>query len=104
MLKNKTKFNEFCKKRNAFSLKTFGSPEVRPCTEPLTHLLEEVQELIDNPDDELEWADCLLLLLDAAWRKGHTVDDLVKFAERKLKINKKRNWTKHPNGVFKHVK
>lgn len=104
MITHKKKFNAFCKKRNAFSQKTFGSPEERTCVEPLKHLLEEVQELIDNPDDEMEWADCFLLLLDAAWRKGYSVDDLRKFASRKLKINKKRTWTKRKDGVFKHVK
>jgi hypothetical protein len=103
MLKNKDKFNKFCKKRIAFSSKTFGTPEVRDCIAPLRHLKEEVQELIDNPNDEMEWADCFLLLLDAAWRKGYTVDDLTKFASQKLEINKKRTWKKRDDGVFKHV-
>jgi predicted house-cleaning noncanonical NTP pyrophosphatase (MazG superfamily) len=67
-------------------------------------LQEEVKELIDNPNDEAEWADCFLLLLDAARRKGHSVDDLVKFANAKLEINKARSWKQNENGVFKHIK
>ena len=59
---------------------------------------------MDNPNDELEWADCFLLLLDAARRKGHSLDDLIKFANTKLEINKKRSWVKDNNGIFKHVK
>ena len=103
MLKDKDKFNKFCKERNAFSFKTFGSPEVRSCVEPLIHLKEEVNELIENPNDEMEWADCFLLLLDAAWRKGYSVDNLVEFASKKLEINKKRTWKKRSDGVYKHV-
>ena len=52
----------------------------------------------------MEWADCLLLLLDAAWRKGHSVQDLFDFADEKLQINKKRKWEKQSNGVFYHIK
>jgi hypothetical protein len=103
MLKDLVKFNDFCKDRREFSYKTFGNPSERDCVHPLVHLKEEVQELIDNPNDEMEWADCWLLLLDAAERKGYSVDDLVGFGLRKLEINKKRTWSKSSNGVFKHT-
>ena len=104
MLKNVNKLNRFIRERNKFSNDTFGSPEVRSCIYPLKHLQEEVQELIDNPNDTMEWADCFLLLLDAAWRKGYTIDDLVEFSSQKLKINKKRKWDKKADGTYKHVK
>lgn len=104
MLTDLDKLNDFCRRYAEFSNGAFGSPEERGCLGPLHHLQEEVKELIDNPDDELEWADCFLLLLDAARRKGHSVDDLVRFANAKLEINKKRSWKKDDNNVFKHVK
>lgn len=97
------KFEQFIKERNKFSGETFGSPEERDCMGPLYHLREEIDELIDNPNDTSEWADCLLLLLDAAWRKGHTFDELVGFAMAKLEVNKKRTWEKSVNGIYKHV-
>jgi dATP/dGTP diphosphohydrolase len=97
------KLEKFITARNAFSSKTFGTPEVRDCMGPLHHLKKEIVELIENPDDESEWADCLLLLLDAAWRKGHTLQDLFDFAEAKLKVNKKRKWKKGKNGVYQHI-
>ena len=103
MLTNLDKFNNFIKDRQRFSNDTFGSPEVRDCIAPLTHLQDEIVELKENPNDEMEWADCMLLLLDAAWRKGHTVDDLLEFSIKKLEINKKRTWEKKPNGVYKHI-
>jgi len=103
MLKNVNKLNKFIRERNKFSNDTFGTPEVRNCIYPLKHLQEEVQELIDNADDPMEWADCFLLLLDAAWRKGYNIDDLVEFSSQKLEINKKRKWDKKDDGMFKHV-
>ena len=103
MINNK-KLKRFIEERNRFSSKAFGSRKVRDCLGPLHHLKEEVQELIEDTDDTMEWADCVLLLLDAAWRKGHSLQDLFDFAEAKLKINKKRKWKKSKNGVFNHIK
>lgn len=97
------KLEKFIKERNEFSSSRFGTPEVRSCLGPLHHLKEEVQELIDNPKDEMEWADCFLLLLDAAWRNGHSLQDLLDFSERKLEINKNREWKLDKNGVYKHI-
>lgn len=104
MLTDINTFNDFFRRYAEFSNGTFGTPEERGCLGPLHHLQEEVKELIDNPNDEAEWADCFLLLLDAARRKGHSVDDLVKFANAKLEINKARSWKQNENGVFKHIK
>lgn len=91
MLKDLDTFNDFFRRYAEFSDKTFGTPEERGCLGPLRHLQEEVKELIDNPNDKLEWADCFLLLLDAARRKGYSMDDLVTFANGKLAINKTRS-------------
>lgn len=103
MVKNLKQLNAFLKERKEFSLKTFGSVEERDHTAPLLHLKKEIQELIDNSDDELEWADVFLLLIDAADRKaGYTIDDLVNFASKKLAINKARTWIKQPDGTFRH--
>lgn len=96
------KFNDFVKQRDEFSFSTFGSPETRGPIYPLRHLAKEVQELLANPDDEMEWADCFLLLLDAARRKGYSVDDLMNFALKKLEINRERKWNKQPDGTYRH--
>jgi hypothetical protein len=53
----------------------------------------------------MEWADCMLLLLDAGWRHGHSLQDLLDFADTKLDINANRKWGKpDKDGVYKHVK
>lgn len=97
------KFNEFVRNRRAFSYETFGSPKYRGAIPPLNKLLEEVSELIAKPHDTMEWADCLLLFLDAADRQGYSVDDLIDFSNEKLKINKTRKWRSDEHGVFSHV-
>lgn len=103
MLSDLNKFNSFMEDRENFSFSTFGTPEQRGCVPPLLHLQDEIKELIEDSDSNLEWADCLLLLLDAAARKGHSMDDLLNFCIQKLEINKKRTWAKQENGVFKHT-
>jgi hypothetical protein len=103
MLTDLKKFNSFCKDRNEFSRKTFGTPEERSSIYPLQHLQEEINEVIEEPTDPMEWADCFLLFLDAAWRQGHSVDDLVEFGMKKLEINKKRKWNKSNDGHYRHV-
>lgn len=52
----------------------------------------------------MEYADCLLLLLDSAANFGFNTKELIEYANRKLEINKKRNWGKpDENGVIKHI-
>ena len=91
------------------------------------HLKKEVDELIEalkladsmlkdesvNPEAyrrqrvavKYEYADCLMLLLDSARQDGLTAEELRIFTERKLSINKFREWGKpDENGVVEHIK
>ena len=82
---------------------TFG--EGRPASRPLNHLAKEVLELIEAPDDQMEYADCLILLLDAFRMAGGSADELIETCYRKLEINKKREWgTPDENGVVEHIR
>ena len=87
-----------------FSDSTFGGPKDRDESYPLKKLKLELEELIQNTDDKMEWADCMLLLLDAARRKGHTPKKLFEFCLEKLEINKTRTWEKSEDGIFSHKK
>lgn len=60
---------------------------------------EELGEVIKNPEDELEWADLQILLLDLA--EIHKIN-LTRAIHRKLDINRNRLWTEK-NGVMVHV-
>lgn len=79
-----------------WSQETFGSDLSRDWTGPLAHLRKEIGEIEEQPMDREEWADALLLLLDAARRAGFNAAGLILAAEYKLSINKNRVWQK-PN-------
>jgi hypothetical protein len=82
---------------------TFG--DERPPTRPLHHLAMEVQELIAEPHDDEEYADCLILLLDAYRMAGGNTKQLLDTAFQKLEINKQRDWgTPDENGVVEHIR
>ena len=72
---------------------------------PLHHLKEEVDELIEAPGDITEFADCFILLVQAAKRSGFNMNDLYKASREKHRINTQREWgAPDANGVVKHVK
>jgi hypothetical protein len=99
------KLNQLMVEIQQFSDKTFGDPTQRDCTEPLKKLKDELEELLQKPDDNMEWADCMLLLLDAARRKGITPDTLFDYCLQKLEINKNRVWMKEEgSNKFSHKK
>jgi hypothetical protein len=53
----------------------------------------------------MEYADCLILLLDAYRMNGGRADDLIETCYKKLEINRKRKWGKpDTNGVVEHIR
>ena len=82
---------------------TFGSG--RPADIPLNHLAKEIQELIVSPEDRMEYADCLILLLDAFRLTGGSAEELINTCYEKMEINRKRKWGKpDKNGVVEHIR
>lgn len=94
----------FCKDRSEFSYKTFGTKQERGPNGPLEHLRREVGEVMAEPKDRMEYADCFLLLLDA-YNRAELGDlfDLINDANTKLEINKNRTWKKE-GLIYQHVK
>jgi hypothetical protein len=82
---------EFNSNLAEWSEKTFGDLRRGP-QGPLKHLVKEVQEVLQKPDDLEEYADCIFLTLDAARRAGFTLDQLMLALEKKLVKNKARTW------------
>jgi hypothetical protein len=71
----------------------------------ITHLRSELDELDENPNDLMEFADCFMLLMDTARLSGYPMDDIYKAVDDKLAINKLRKWgTPDEHGVSYHVK
>lgn len=83
--------------------KTFGKrTDPRP---PIHHLEKEIKELLENPTDLLEYADCFILLFNAADIAGYSAEDLLNGIRQKFEINQERKWGKaDSNGVVLHVK
>jgi hypothetical protein len=77
-----------------WSQATFGTDGERGPQGPLKHLAREVVECLEAPFDCLEYADCLLLLMDAARRAGFTLNELVACAKFKHGVNRRRTWPK----------
>jgi hypothetical protein len=71
----------------------------------LTHLVREANELRGTPEDVMEWADVLILLLGAAHKRCLTAQDLINAARIKLRINEQRQWPAEPDaeGVYHHL-
>lgn len=79
---------------SAWSQATFGADQERGPLGALRHLEKEAREAQAAPTDLEEYADCLLLVLDASRRAGFNVWKLVRSACAKLQVNKQRTWPK----------
>jgi hypothetical protein len=77
----------------------------QPVSGKFSHLRKEIDELEAEQQDIMEYADCYMLLMDIASNNGILLSDIHAAAERKLEINKKRNWGKqNKDGSICHVK
>lgn len=74
----------------------------RTATQAMIKLvMEEIPEILQNPTDPLEFADAIILLIDAAKLSGI---DIVEAAREKMAINRRRSWKVDPDtGVMRHV-
>jgi NTP pyrophosphatase (non-canonical NTP hydrolase) len=65
-----------------------------------------LKKLRKNKDRILmEFADCFMLLIDAAAHEQITIDMLANATKQKLEINKTRKWGKaNEHGYFEHIK
>lgn len=84
---------------------TFGSDTERGPVGPLRHLQLEAAEAMSDPTDITEFADCLILLMDAARRAGHDWPHLVQAALDKMEVNRSREYPR-PAGddISQHVR
>ena len=78
--------------QSAWSQATFGSDIERGPLGALKHLEKEAREAQADPTDVMEYADCLILLLDASRRAGMSPLDLIQYAQKKMAVNRGRQW------------
>lgn len=77
-------------------------PERKPVHALTKLVMEEIPELLQNQENDMEFADVLILVLDYAHLTGI---DAEKAVLRKMEINRGRQWNKDPHtGLIHHVK
>lgn len=80
--------------QSEWSQATFGTDQERGPLGALRHLESEARETQAAPNDSEEYADCFLLILDAARRAGLSPLQLIEAAQRKMVVNRERSWPK----------
>jgi hypothetical protein len=84
--------------QSEWSQATFGSDAHRGPLGALKHLAKEAVEAQESvgckADFTEEMADCLLLVLDASRRGGVKVMQLIEAAQKKMLVNRAREWPK----------
>lgn len=97
--------DEVARDQAEWSQQTFGTDTERGPLGALRHLEREAREAQQAPSDLTEYADCLLLLLDASRRAGFTPLELLGAARDKMRVNRSRTWPKPVDGQpCEHVK
>lgn len=86
------KLASLSKDQAEWSQATFGTDQERGPLGALRHLEQEALEAQAAPADAEEYADCFLLILDAARRAGISPLQLIEAAQRKMVINRQRTW------------
>lgn len=91
--------------RLEWSLKTF------PEATAISSLLKAHDELVEIANDinkgirePMEYADVLMCLFDSAGRQGIFPTEIFEAFEKKLAINKNRNWNKNHDNTYSHIK
>ena len=96
-----SRWDEFQQNTQAWALEVFPGQTI---SGKFAHLMEELIEITENPDDTSEWADALILLLDAAALAGHTAEQLLDAAIEKMAVNRGRQWGEpDERGVIRHL-
>ena len=85
---------DLARDQSEWSQATFGTDAERGPMGALKHLEREAREAQENPTEPEEYADCFLLILDAARRAGIKPTELMRHALAKMEINKARSWPK----------
>lgn len=86
----------------AWAARTFPAGTVASAME---HLRRETMEATEHPEDIVEFADCLILLLRACSLAGHRFSAVFAAARKKQLVNEEREWGQpDAQGVVEHVR
>lgn len=89
-----------------FSQRTFGPGERTKGV--IDHIRKELEEILADPTDTVEWIDVVFLAIDGALRHGATPEQVIETYHAKKAINMARIWTDwrtaSPDEAITHVK
>ena len=91
---------DILKEQKEWSQKTFG--EGKQTEKICKHIIKELDEVRENPDDLMEWVDVILLSLDGAWRAGYSPIEITQAILEKQHINRDREWVHKENEPSEH--
>lgn len=77
-------------------------PEAGPI-EHMKKLKQEADEVIENPKDLEEYADCMFALISACVKAGFSYKELDEATYKKACINENRRWKLMQDGTHKHI-
>ena len=70
----------------------------------IEHLRDEIDEIEEFPENIEEWADVIILYMNAAYLSGHSMDEILIAVHKKFEKNKNRSWGEpDERGVVKHI-
>lgn len=89
-----------------WSEETFGpGTRLKGC---IDHILKEIEEIREKPEDVTEWADLIILAMDGAWRQGHSPQMLSAAIIAKQAKNRSRQWpdwrTRSEDEAIEHIR
>lgn len=88
----------------AWSINTFNYDRPAPAV-LLAHFMKETGEIVVDPDDIVEYADALILLLGAIAYSRFTWYEVIEAAWRKHEVNEGRTWgvPRKEDGIIEHI-
>lgn len=96
-----SRWDEFQEDTQAWARRVFPDQTL---SGKFAHLMDELIEITERPDDRSEWADALILLLDAAALAGLTAEQLLDAAIEKMAVNRERQWGEaDEDGIVRHI-
>jgi hypothetical protein len=93
-------WEELVREQREFQNELFPTSSAASCA---AHLAEEVQEVLAEPGNLKEWADCLLLVLGGAQRAAPSDEDFRAAVWAKMQECRGRTWALVEGGYHKHV-
>jgi hypothetical protein len=93
--------DQIFKEMGEFSVEIFNDAT---SIEHMKKLKIEADEVILDPSDLFEYADCLLAFFAAAYKAGFTYENIEDASRIKLEVLKSRKWNKLDDGTYQHIK